>query len=103
MTVVDGVAVGGPGGGIAAALTMGMTEPVLVNGAIFKDSDGKIYLAKSVADPAVPTFGDPILEVENYTGSRGRVGHGERRTARPPGGQRRRLHRKAQMYGVVAP
>ena len=66
ITMVDGVAAGGPGVSIADALAAGSAEPLLVNGVIYKDPDGTIYLADSVTDPAVPTFGRPILEVENY-------------------------------------
>ena len=69
ITFVGGASVGGPGGSIADALAMGMTEPMLVNGVLFRDTDGTIYLADSVTDATEPTFGGPILEVLEYPDS----------------------------------
>ena len=66
ITIVDGVAAGGPGGSIADALASDSTEPMLVNGVIYQDPDGTIYLADSVTNAVAPTFGGPILEVVNY-------------------------------------
>jgi hypothetical protein len=38
-----------------------------VNGVLFRDSDGRIYLADAVSDAAVPTFERPMLEVLGYS------------------------------------
>ena len=62
------MAFSGPGGTIAEALAHGDTGnelPTLVNGVIFRDSDGRIYIATSVSDLDAPTFGGPMLEVLN--------------------------------------
>jgi hypothetical protein len=66
ITMVDGVVVGGPGGSIADALASGITDPMLVNGVLFMDADGTIYLASTLTDPAAPSFGGPMLEVVGY-------------------------------------
>lgn len=66
ITMVDGVSAGGPGEAIADALAMGMTHPTLVNGVLFMDADGAIYLASSITDASAPTFGGPMLEVIGY-------------------------------------
>jgi hypothetical protein len=66
LTMVDGMAVDGPGESIADALAAGRTKPTLVNGAIFVDARGTIYLASSLTDAAAPTFAGPILEVVGY-------------------------------------
>lgn len=102
ITVVEGGAVGGPGGSVAEALTMGMTEPMLVNGVLFKGSDGIIYLANSVTDPATPTFGDPILEVAHYTETEGEwdMANAELLGLQEANGV---VYREVQLYGVVAP
>ena len=57
ITVFEGT-FSGPGGTIQEALDNGPdTEyPSLVNGVIFRDSDGTVYLATSVSDTSVPTF-----------------------------------------------
>ena len=57
--------VSGPGGTIQQALDHGPTGdlPTLVNGVLFKDSDGRIYLATALSDESVPTFEEPMLEV----------------------------------------
>lgn len=60
----------GPGGmSIQDALDAGPTGPDLpnvVNGVLFRDTDGRIYLATSVSDDSVPTFDGPMLEVLDY-------------------------------------
>jgi hypothetical protein len=57
--------VSGPGGTIQQALDNGPTGdlPTLVNGVLFKDPDGRIYLATAVTDESAPTFEEPMLEV----------------------------------------
>lgn len=69
ISVVDGVAVGGPGASIADSIAHVMTEPMLVNGVLFMDTDGAIYLADSLTDASAPTFGDLRLEVIAYPAS----------------------------------
>jgi hypothetical protein len=67
ITVYPG-AVSGPGGSIADAIANGPDDadlPSLVNGVLFRDTDGTIYLATSVGDASVPTFDGPMLEVLN--------------------------------------
>ena len=60
----------GPGGmTIQELLDLGPTgpdTPNVVNGVLFRDTDGRIYLATSVSDVAVPTFDDPMVEVLDY-------------------------------------
>jgi hypothetical protein len=67
ITVYPG-AVSGPGGSIADAIADGPDDadmPSLVNGVLFRDTDGTVYLATSVGDASVPTFDGPMLEVLN--------------------------------------
>jgi hypothetical protein len=62
------MAFSGPGGTIAEALAHGDDDgglPSLVNGVIFRDTDGTIYIATSVSDLDAPTFDGPMLEVLN--------------------------------------
>ena len=62
------MAFSGPGGTIAEALANGPTGdevPTLVNGVLFRDTDGTIYLATSVSDVSGPTFEAPMLKVLN--------------------------------------
>jgi hypothetical protein len=67
ITVAEGMVFSGPGGTIQEALDIGPTgeDPTLVNGVIFRDTDGTIYLATAVSDESVPTFEGPMLEVLN--------------------------------------
>jgi hypothetical protein len=67
ITVYPGT-VSGPGGTIQEALDNGSDGdlPSLVNGVLFRDTDGRIFLATSVSDAAAPTFGGPMLEVLEY-------------------------------------
>ena len=57
----------GPGGTIEEALAAGPIGdyPTLVRGVLFRDTDGTVYLASAVSDPAVPSFEGPMLEVLN--------------------------------------
>ena len=62
------MAFSGPGGTIQEALDNGPTGndlPTLVNGVIFRDTDGTIYLASSISDVTAPTFEGPMLKVLN--------------------------------------
>ena len=70
ITVAEGMTFSGPGGTIQEALDSGNSGPgndiaSLVNGVLFLDTDGTIYLATSVSDESVPTFDGPMLEVLN--------------------------------------
>jgi hypothetical protein len=67
ITVAEGMTFSGPGGTIQEALDIGPTgdDPTLVNGVLFRDTDGTIYLASGISDPSVPTFEGPMLEVLN--------------------------------------
>ena len=67
ITVAE-MAFSGPGGTIQEALDAGPSGqyPTLVNGVLFRDTDGTVYLATSVSDVAVPTFDAPLLEVLNF-------------------------------------
>ena len=67
ITVAEGVAFSGPGGTITEVLATGDSGefPNLVNGVLFLDTDGTIYLATAVSDVTVPTFDGPMLEVLN--------------------------------------
>jgi hypothetical protein len=67
ITVAE-MAFSGPGGTIQEALDNGPTGndlPTLVNGVIFLDTDGTIYLASGISDVEAPTFEGPMLEVLN--------------------------------------
>jgi hypothetical protein len=62
------MAFSGPGGTIQEALDNGPTGnelPTLVNGVIFRDTDGAIYLASAISDTDAPTFEGPMLLVLN--------------------------------------
>ena len=67
ITVAEGMTVSGPGITVQEALDAGSSgdSPSLVNGVLFLDTDGTIYLATSVSDVDVPTFDGPMLEVLN--------------------------------------
>lgn len=68
ITVYPG-AFSGPGGSIADAIANGpdtADNPSLVNGVLFRDIDGRIFLATAVSDTGAPTFDGPMLEVLDY-------------------------------------
>jgi len=71
ITVAEGMTFSGPGGTVQEALDVGSSGefPTLVNGVLFLDSDGTIYVATSVRDASVPTFDGPMLEVLNMDNS----------------------------------
>ncbi len=66
ITVAEG-AFSGPGGTIEETVATGPVGefPSLVRGVLFRDTDGTVYLASGVSDPAAPTFEGPMLEVLN--------------------------------------
>ncbi len=68
ITVAEGMVFSGPGGTIQEALDAGPSGefPTLVNGVLFRDTDGRIYLATEVSDEAAPTFNGPMLEVLKF-------------------------------------
>ena len=59
------MAFSGPGGTVQEALDAGDSGefPNLVNGVLFRDADGSIYLATAVSVESAPTFDGPMLEV----------------------------------------
>jgi hypothetical protein len=59
------MAFSGPGGTIQEALDTAPDGdlPSLVNGVLFRDTDGSIYLATSVSDTSAPNFDGPMLQV----------------------------------------
>jgi len=64
ITIAD-MAFSGPGGTVQEALDAGDSDefPNLVNGVLFRDADGTIYLATSVSNASTPTFDGPMLVV----------------------------------------
>jgi hypothetical protein len=66
ITVAE-MAFSGPGATIAETIPNGDSGelPDLVNGVLFLDTDGTIYLASAVTDTTAPTFEGPMLEVLN--------------------------------------
>lgn len=66
LTVADGAVVDGPGIPLAEALAGDLSQPLLVRGTLFLDANGDVFFAATLDDAAVPTFGEPILSVENY-------------------------------------
>jgi len=66
LTVADGAVVDGPGVPIADALAGDLSQPMLVRGTLFLDANGDVFFAATLDDATVPTFGEPILRVENY-------------------------------------
>jgi hypothetical protein len=66
LTVADGAVVDGPGTPLAEALAGDLSQPDLVRGTLFLDTDGKVYLADSLTDAAAPSFGETRILVENY-------------------------------------
>lgn len=66
LTFTEGAVVDGPGVSLAEALDGDLSQPILVRGALLLDGDGKVYIAESVTDASVPTFGDLRLAVANY-------------------------------------
>ena len=66
LTMADGAVVDGPGTSLSEVLAGDLTNPVLVRGVLFLDEDGVVWMADSVVDASVPTFGDVRVKVENY-------------------------------------
>jgi hypothetical protein len=66
LTFTEGAVVDGPGTPLAEALEGDLSQPILVRGTLFLDTDGKVYFADSVTDASVPTFSDLRLAVANY-------------------------------------
>ena len=67
LTVADGAAVDGPGEALSTVLESGnLSEPVFVNGTLYLDEDGTVWLAEEVVDASVPTFSDLRVQVANY-------------------------------------
>lgn len=66
LTVADGAIGDGPGIPLAEALAGDLSEPVFVGGVLFLDEDGVVWMADSIVDASVPTFGDVRVQVANY-------------------------------------
>jgi hypothetical protein len=64
ITVAE-MAFSGPGATVQEAIDAGPAGdlPSLVRGVLFRDTDGRIFLATAVGDTTVPTFDGPMLEV----------------------------------------
>jgi hypothetical protein len=66
LTMVDGVAAGGPGIPVGEALASGSTDPMLVNGILLMDPQGTIWICEAFAGGGVPSCGEPMLRVVGY-------------------------------------
>ncbi|MDQ2690001.1 MAG: hypothetical protein M3Y29_06980 [Chloroflexota bacterium] len=66
LTAADGAVVDGPGTPLEEALAGDLSQPILVRGTLFLDTDGTVYLADSLTDASAPEFGDLRVVVENY-------------------------------------
>ena len=66
ITIVGGGSVGGPGGSIGDALDADLDQPMLVNGVLLKDLDGKIWLCDSLTDTTPVACDGLVLEVLEY-------------------------------------
>ena len=66
LTVADGAVADGPGAPLTDVLAGDLSQPVFVRGALFLDTDGVVWMADSVLDASVPTFGDVRVRVANY-------------------------------------
>ena len=66
ITVAE-MAFSGPGETIAEAIADGNDAdlPSLVNGVLFRDADGTVYLGTAIVDADAPVFEGPMLEVLN--------------------------------------
>jgi hypothetical protein len=61
-----GASVSGPGEPLADALARDLSQPVFARGVLFLDTDGQVYLADSLVDASVPTFGSLRVRLANY-------------------------------------
>jgi len=66
ITMVDGVAAGGPGASVAESIAANTGEPMLVNGVLLMDQQGIIWLCDAFAGGGIPSCGDPSLRVIGY-------------------------------------
>jgi len=66
LTVADGAVVDGPGIPLAEAMDGDLSQPILVRGTLYRDANGDVFFAATLGDAAAPTFGEPILAVDNY-------------------------------------
>jgi hypothetical protein len=65
LTVI-GAAVDGPGEPLSEALAGDLTNPAFVRGVLYLDEDGVVWMADSLLDASVPTFGDVRVMVANH-------------------------------------
>ena len=61
-----GASVSGPGEPLADALAGDLSQPVFARGVLFLDTDGQVYLADSLIDASVPTFGNLRVRLADY-------------------------------------
>ena len=66
ITLETGAVADGPGESIEAAIAAAQTEPTLVNGILFKDLDGTIWLCSALLESSPPQCGEPRLLVVNF-------------------------------------
>ena len=66
ITMVDGVAAGGPGASVSESIAANTGEPMLVNGVLLMDTQGTIWLCDAFAGGGIPSCGDPSLRVIGY-------------------------------------
>jgi hypothetical protein len=104
LTVADGLIVDGPGEPLGVALaTRDLTEPVFVNGVLFLDEDGTLWMADEIVDPSVPTFSDVRVRVANYPtdGPTWDMASAELTGLQEVNGIR--FYEETQLYGTVTP
>ncbi len=99
--MVDGVAVGGPGIGLAEAIASGTADPTLVNGVLLMDLDGAIWLCDSLTDDSTPECAGASVRVLNYPEATGDwdIANADVTGLRESGGVL--YFESAQLYGVV--
>ena len=66
ITMVDGVAAGGPGASVSESIAANTGEPMLVNGVLLMDTQGTIWLCDAFAGGGIPSCGEPALRVLGY-------------------------------------
>ncbi|HEV7200747.1 MAG TPA: hypothetical protein VGO32_08100 [Candidatus Limnocylindria bacterium] len=66
ITIVEGMAVDGPGLTIPEALNSGEADPLLVNGILLQDAEGTIWLCQSLSDSSPRACAGAFLAVEDF-------------------------------------
>jgi hypothetical protein len=103
LTVADGASVGGPGMPLDEAIQAALGEPTLVNGVLWLEEDGTVWMADQIVDPSVPTFSDVRVQVANYPtdGPTWDMDSAELTGLQEVGGIR--FYEDTQLYGTVTP